>query len=148
MLQGFRAGLSVVASAAWFGLLTGFLELGILLIWHRLAIATVLGALQMNRHFAWMIPIAHLAVFLICGLPVALLAGFRPDLAQRTANLLFWTLECFALALIIKGLYPSAAGLLAVGLGYQVARRIGADNTVRSAGSSGSACRSCLGAWP
>jgi len=126
--QGVRAGFSVVASAAWFGLLTGFLELGILVIWHRLAIATVLGALQMNRHFAWMIPIAQLAVFLACGLPIAILAVFRPALGQRAANLLFWTLVCFGLMLIIKGLYPVAAGLLAAGLGFQVARLIGADN--------------------
>jgi arylsulfatase A-like enzyme len=128
--QRVQAGLSVVASAAWFGLLTGFLELGILVIWHRLAIATVLGALQMNRHFAWMIPVAHLAVFLTCGLPVAILAAFRPALASRAASLLFWTLGCFALMLIVKGLYPAAAGMLAVGLGYQLARRIGADNRV------------------
>ena len=38
------AVVSVVASVAWFGLITGFLELGILVIWHRLAIATVLGS--------------------------------------------------------------------------------------------------------
>ena len=82
----------------------------------------------MNRHFAWMIPIAQLAVFLACGLPVAILAVFRPALARRTANLLFCTLGCFSLMLIIKGLYPTAAGLLAVGLGSQVARLIRADN--------------------
>ncbi len=122
----FRSVMSIVASAAWFGLLTGFLELGILVIWHRLAIATVLGALQMNRHFPWMIPIAQLAVFLACGLPIAILAVFRPALAQRAANLLFWPLACFGLMLMIKGLYPVAAGLLAAGIGFQVARLIGA----------------------
>ena len=76
--QVVRAVVSIVASAAWYGLIAGFLELGILMIWHRLAIATVLGALQMNRHFPWMIPIGQMVVFLVCGVPVAMLAVVRP----------------------------------------------------------------------
>jgi arylsulfatase A-like enzyme len=121
------SALSVVTAAAWFGLVVGFLELGCLVIWQRLAATPVLGALQMNRNFVWMIPIAHLAVFLVGALPAAILALFRPALARRAANLLFWILAVLALALIVKGLHPAAAGLLSAGLGSQVARRIGAE---------------------
>ena len=118
--------LSVIASAAWFGLVTGFLELAILLIWHRLAIATVLGALQINRHFTWMIPLAQLGLFLICGLPLAVLAVFRRVPARLAADLLFSTLAFFALLSIIKGLYATAAFVLALGLGYQLGRWLAA----------------------
>jgi arylsulfatase A-like enzyme len=113
----------VVGSAAWFGLATGLIEVGVLWIWHRLAIATVLGALQMNRHFSWMIPVAHLIGFLLCGLPVAALTLVRPSLGRRCAQMLNWTVASFALLLMIRGLYSTAAGLLSLGLGYQIARQ-------------------------
>ena len=32
---------------------------------------TSLGAVQMNRHYPWMIPASHLALFLALGLPLA-----------------------------------------------------------------------------
>jgi arylsulfatase A-like enzyme len=118
--------LGVLASAAWFGLATGLIEVGILGVWHHLVIATVLGSLQMNRHFPWMIPLAHFGVFLICGLPVAVLAAVRPGQGRRAANFLFGMMASFALLLMIRGIHPAAVGIMSIGLGYQVGRWMGA----------------------
>jgi arylsulfatase A-like enzyme len=118
--------LKVLASAAWFGLATGLIEVAILVAWHHLVIATVLGSLQMNRHFTWMIPLSHLVVFLVGGLPAAVLAVVRPGLGRRVANVLFGTLASFGLLLMIKAIHPAAIGVMSIGLGYQVGRWIGA----------------------
>jgi arylsulfatase A-like enzyme len=131
-----RRQLTLLALATWFGLVTGLLELVVLLLWHHGADSTKLGALQMNRHFPWMIPGAHLAIFLALGLPLALVASFRPLRARRLATVGSCALASFALLSIIRGLHPGAAGALAVGLGYRLSRRIerragGFDRIVR-----------------
>jgi arylsulfatase A-like enzyme len=112
-------------SAAWFGVATGLIEVATLVALHHLVIATVIGSLQMNRHFTWMIPLSHLIVFLICALPVAMLAIVRPGLGRRVADYLFATLASFGLLLMIKGIHPAAVGAMAIGLGYQIGRWIG-----------------------
>lgn len=111
--------LSVLVLATWFGALAGLLEVLVLLAWHRIDNAAVLGALQMNRHFLWMIPVSHLSVFLTCGLPVALIARVRPGAARRGGVFLFSSLFAFALLKMVPGLYTTAAAVLALGLGYR-----------------------------
>jgi hypothetical protein len=69
--------LAIVLMAQWLGLVTGLLELGLLLVRNYLYGTATLGALQLNRHFPWMIPVTHLMIFSIAGLALAPLALFR-----------------------------------------------------------------------
>ena len=66
--------LAVVLVAQWFGLMTGLLELVLLLVRNHFYGTATLGALQLNRHFSWMIPTIHLVIFSVAGLALAPLA--------------------------------------------------------------------------
>src|SRR4051794_1928413 len=55
-----------LASACWLGLVMGLVELGLLLIDRARNHVSMIGALQLNRHYPWMIPASHLAVFAAC----------------------------------------------------------------------------------
>jgi arylsulfatase A-like enzyme len=116
--------LAVLGMSAWFGAWTGLVEVAVLLAWHRLDSATVLGSLQMNRHFLWMIPVSHLAVFLACGLPMAIAARVRPGPALRGAVFVFVALSAFALLKIVPGLYTAAAAVLASGVAFWAGKRL------------------------
>jgi arylsulfatase A-like enzyme len=115
---------SVLAIAAWFGLLTGLVELAILAIRHALETSTVLGTLQMNRHFTWMVPVAHLGIFLAAGLPLAVAGRFLRDKSTRFASWLLTALGLASLLLMVQGLHPAAAAVLSLGLGRLISRRI------------------------
>ena len=65
--------------AVWFGLVTGLLELCLIYTRSHVLGWSSLSALQINRHFAWMIPIANLALFLGWGLVVGLLGRVWPS---------------------------------------------------------------------
>ena len=54
----------------WFGLVTGLLELGLVHAANHLLGWSTLSALQISRHFPWMIPVANLGLFLGWGLVV------------------------------------------------------------------------------
>ncbi|MEO6809855.1 MAG: hypothetical protein ABI353_12145, partial [Isosphaeraceae bacterium] len=116
--------LSIFIMSAWFGVMTGLLELAVLVIWQQVKSSAVLGVLQVNRHFPWMIPVASLAVFLACGFPLALLACVRPKLARKVGAVVFGALSLFALLKLVPGLYTAAAAALALGVAHRVARRI------------------------
>ena len=60
--------LSVVLMAQWLGLFTGLLDLVILLVRNHFFGTAAIGALQLNRHFPWMIPVTHLLIFSVAGL--------------------------------------------------------------------------------
>src|SRR5208337_1056326 len=51
---------AVIILAVWFGLVTGLLELGLIYTRSHVLGWSSLSALQISRHFAWMIPIANL----------------------------------------------------------------------------------------
>jgi arylsulfatase A-like enzyme len=121
--MGARA-LLVLAMSAWFGVLIGLLELAILLAWRSFHNQAVLGALQLNRHFLWMIPAAQLAVFLACGLPLALLAGLGARLSSRNVLFFFVALALFSMLKMISGLYTAAALVLASGLAFWVRSQV------------------------
>jgi arylsulfatase A-like enzyme len=108
--------------AAWFGLATGLVELAILAIRHALENATVLGTLQMNRHFTWMVPVAHLGLFLAAGLPLALAGRFFRGQLTRYSSWLLAALGLASLLLMVQGLHPAAAAVLSLGLGRPVSR--------------------------
>lgn len=113
--------MSLVASAARFGLATGFVELAILQATAWRSSGAAFGELQLNRNFTWMIPAAHLAIALACILPPLALVRFRPKIARRVATILLCTVSILSLLLMLKGLYAIAAGVLAAGLAWKAA---------------------------
>ena len=102
--------------AVWFGLVTGLLELASIHARNHLAGWSSLSALQISRHFPWMIPIANLTIFLTCGVVFGLLGRVWPRLACRSSLLFLCFLASLALFLTIPGLYTTACLALAAGL--------------------------------
>ncbi len=112
--------------AAWFGLATGQLELGLLVARKHLYSSAALGNLQMNRHFPWMIPVANLMIFVACGLILAIAARAWPRTATRLAGPSLVFLSLLTLSLAIRRLHPAACVVLSLGLTCRVARRLAA----------------------
>ncbi|MHC5542762.1 sulfatase, partial [Singulisphaera rosea] len=106
-------------------MLTGLLEVTTLLARHAFFDPTALRALQMNRHFLWITPLTDLGLFLTCGIPLAVLAAFRPAWARRVSSFGFTFLTGFSLLLIFQGLYMIASVGLALGLASRIAPRLG-----------------------
>jgi arylsulfatase A-like enzyme len=107
--------LRIFLLALWFGLATGLVELGTLLVRNRFSGGVSLGILQLNRHFLWMTPAADLVLFLATGIALGLASCLRPGPVGRWAPALLSFLTFLALLLTIPGLYPVAAVTLAAG---------------------------------
>jgi arylsulfatase A-like enzyme len=103
------------------GLATGLVELLVLLARRLAAGSSALGALQLNRHYPWMIPAAHLAIFAAVAVPLAILAAIAPRAGRRLAALAGIALMAFAPLSLVHGLHPAGAGLLAIGLAWRAA---------------------------
>jgi arylsulfatase A-like enzyme len=112
--------LALVVAAAWFGLVTGLLELGLTLALKPFY-DDALGFFRGNRHILWIVPLVNLAIFGACGLALGLLGRRRPRLALRLASFVFVFLAGLTLLLTIRGLYVAACLILAGGLAYRVA---------------------------
>jgi hypothetical protein len=112
---------SILLVAAWFGLLTGFVEVGIL------ARRKFIMGLIINRswHAAWMIPLGDVLLFLVPGLILFLFyrRGMRPFNVQ-VAVFVFSLLSAFSVLLMFPTLHLVAALLLSVGLATQLSRMI------------------------
>ena len=113
----------------WFGLLAGWLELGLVLALRAVNPHVSLDMLRTNRHFVWMIPVSDALIFGGVGLLIASLA--------RSRRLAWWTtlrlpigLSFLTLLLTIEGLNVVGAITLACGLasiiGPWLERRAGA----------------------
>lgn len=102
--------------AIWFGLVTGLLELASIHAKNHFSGWSSLSALQISRHFPWMIPVANLIIFLTCGLLFGVLAKVCPRLTARPSILLLCFLASLALFMTIPGLYTTACLALAAGL--------------------------------
>jgi arylsulfatase A-like enzyme len=104
----------------WFGLVAGWLELGLVLA--RTAVNPYLSidALRTNRHFVWMIPVSDALIFGIVGLLIALLATIRPGLARWTTLRLPLGLAVLTLLLTVEGLHAMAGVSLACGLALNI----------------------------
>ncbi len=118
-----RGPRDILLSACWFGLVVGLLELALLFALKPLR-DPVPGFFRLNRHAVWMIPTADLLFFLGVGLPLALMARYRPVLASRLASALFAFLGFFVLLLSYPRLYVWACLILGWSLSYRGARRI------------------------
>jgi arylsulfatase A-like enzyme len=71
-----------------------------------------------------MVPVAHLGIFLVVGLPLALIGARWPRRASRWAAWALASLGLLSLLLMIQGLVPVAAAALSVGLGRPISRWI------------------------
>src|SRR5262249_41830018 len=74
--------------AAWFGLVTGLVELGLLQARNHLSGWSSLSALQISRHYTWMIPSANFVVFATVGVCLCVLARVWPRYSARISHLL------------------------------------------------------------
>ncbi|WZO97122.1 sulfatase-like hydrolase/transferase [Isosphaeraceae bacterium EP7] len=114
----------ILARAAWFGLVAGLGEVTTLTIQHVSSTSSTLGALQMNRHFIWMIPATHLAVALVVTVPF-LAASFRWPAAARIGSIrTLLALTLGSLLLLVAGLHAGAVAVLTLGIAFRVAPMI------------------------
>lgn len=102
------------------GLLGGFFELGILSVGRLWTGSTLLGSLQLNEHYVWMIPVTHVALALAAGSLILLLFTLL-RIWSATAFLAAVVLPgTLAPILLIPGLARSASVALAIGLSIQI----------------------------
>src|SRR4051812_31554997 len=70
--------LHLLLTAAWFGMITGLLELGGLVAAREIIGKITYDTLRTNWHYAWMIPVSNLALFGTAGIVLSLLARVLP----------------------------------------------------------------------
>ncbi len=82
--------IAALVLAAWFGLVGGYLDLGMIFLKRDLFHASLYY--QQGRHFRWAVPLANLAILMIPGLLVAGMNRLRPGrISCRFAVFLFAT---------------------------------------------------------
>ncbi len=69
---------------------------------------STLSALQISRHFPWMIPLANLILFLFWGLVVVLIGRVWKRIGRRKSISLLIFPACLAPLLLLPGLYWTA----------------------------------------
>ncbi len=112
--------MSLLLAAAWFGLLTGFVE--VLLRW---TIQKQLFHIWLfyGPHFVWMAPFAEAVLFVLVTGLFLLVARLTPRLASpRAAFFVPVCLTFLTFALMLPGLHPLAALLVALGVADHVSR--------------------------
>ncbi|MEJ7637614.1 MAG: hypothetical protein WKF75_06380, partial [Singulisphaera sp.] len=114
--------LALLGTAAWFGLIAGPLELGLVLARDRIAQEVTPASLQASRHALWMIPVSDLLIFGACGLLLALAARLAPRFGARLGLFFIPFLASMGVLLAIPGLYPIAALVLACGIAHRASR--------------------------
>ena len=119
-----RVAPCLVTTAIWLGIVVGLLEVGVLLIEKQRNQVSTIGALRLNRHYPWMIPVANLAFFAASGLALEMVRRARPGLAGRLAPWALGALSLLAVLITIRSLHPLASVLLACGLATQIVTRL------------------------
>lgn len=102
--------------ATWFGLVTGLIELGLLQARNHFSGWSSLSALQISRHYHWMIPSANFLVFVSAGVCLGLLARVWPRHGARISYVSLTFLTFLAFFLTIPGLYKVACLAMSAGL--------------------------------
>jgi arylsulfatase A-like enzyme len=110
--------------AAWFGVVTGFVELGWLLLRNYQTGGVALGKLQMNRHFTWMVPVSNGIIFLTAGVALGVLSFICPRWTVRFRPHVLCFLAFLTLLLMAPGLLITAPIALAGGFAFVVGRRL------------------------
>jgi arylsulfatase A-like enzyme len=125
--QRFFAFTTSILWSAWFGVIAGFAELGVLLVRNYLTGGVALGKLQMNRHFTWMVPVSNGMIFLVAGFALGALGFLWPRMSNRLRPHVLCFMTFLALFLMIPGLFVTAPIALAGGFALVVGRRIALD---------------------
>jgi arylsulfatase A-like enzyme len=113
---------SALVLAAWFGLVGGYLDIGMILLRRDIFGATL--HYEQSRDFWWAVPLANLAVVMAPGLLVAGLNELRPGLiSTRTAAWLCATLALWG-PLLRAPLYGWATLLLAFGVARWISGKV------------------------
>jgi arylsulfatase A-like enzyme len=111
--------------AVWLGLATGFLELGFQFANKHLINSDALGAIQLNQHALWMVPVSYGLIFTTCGAFVALLAWLIPKRAIVAIGLFaICFLSVMSLIFVFRGLTSIAYAALGAGMGFWLTPRI------------------------
>jgi arylsulfatase A-like enzyme len=106
--------------AAWFGLVGGYFDLGMIFLKKDVFHATLYY--EQSKHFRWTVPLANLVVLMAVGLIVAALGRVRPGLVnRRSAVWLFGTLAVWG-PLLRAPLYGIATLLVAAGVARWLSR--------------------------
>lgn len=100
----------------WFGLLAGWLELGLVLCQGVIDKRISMDMLRRNRHYVWMIPVSNVLIFVALGSLLLVLTHLRPRLARWLAWRVSIALVALALFLTIDGLYLVACLCLSCGV--------------------------------
>jgi arylsulfatase A-like enzyme len=110
----------VLVLAAWFGLVGGALDLGMILVRRDLFHSSLYY--EQGKNFRWVVPVANLAVMMVLGLLVAAMSRLRPAaISARAAAWSFATLAIWG-PLLRLPLYGAATVLLAIGAARAVSR--------------------------
>lgn len=107
----------LVWAAVWFGLITGWAELALILAWRALDPRITMTSLRTNQYFVWMVPLYSLVLFTALGLAIGAVARVVPGVARWVSWRLFPGLAALSLLLTAEGLHPFACTALASGFG-------------------------------
>ncbi len=109
----------------WFGLVAGWLELGLVLAQWAVNPHVSMDRLRTNWHFVWMVPMADVLIFGVVGLLIALLARIRWKFSHANALRLPVGLTFLTLLLTIEGLNAIACLILSCGLAWNIGPWLG-----------------------
>jgi arylsulfatase A-like enzyme len=113
---------SALVLAAWFGLVGGYIDLGMIVLKTDLAHAALYHF--QGRNFLWVVPVANLVIMMVTGLLVAGVNRLRPGLVSlRSAAFLFATLVIWE-PLLRAPLYLAASLVFAAGAARLISRRV------------------------
>ncbi len=108
--------------AAWFGLMGGYLDLGMIALRRDVLHASLYY--EQGKHFLWTVPVANLAVMMVPWLLVAGVNRLRPGRGSlRAATLLFAALALWG-PLLRAPLYAAATLVVALGAARLISRWI------------------------
>jgi arylsulfatase A-like enzyme len=121
-----RAG-SALMLTAWFGLVVGYLDLGMIFVKRDVFHASMYY--EQGRHFHWVVPLSNLVVLMLPGLLLAAVCGLRPG--RIPARLAAWLLGTLALwgPLLRAPIHGAAGLLLAAGAARLISRGVVRDST-------------------
>jgi arylsulfatase A-like enzyme len=104
---------SAIVLAAWFGLVGGYIDLGMIVL--KKDVGHAAPFYQQGRNFRWTVPVANLVIMMVPGLLVAGANRLRPGLISlRSAAFVFATLALWG-PLLRAPLYGVATLVLAAG---------------------------------
>lgn len=113
---------SVLLVAVWFGLVSGYVDLGAIFIKRDVFHGSLYY--EQGKHFRWVVPVANCAIMLIPGLVLAVVSRIRPGLVSFRSAL--WLLATLAIwgPLLRAPLYGVASLLVAAGCGRWLGSRV------------------------